>query len=69
MAVRQFTTPLFPTQADCAAACAGITPDTLPPGYTIDYNSTWTPTYAFYSSESSPAHESECWLEVVAKKA
>ena len=67
VAVRQFSTPHFPSQAECAAACGGITPDTLPPGYTIDSNSTWSPTYAFYSSEESSVFESECWLEVVAK--
>ena len=69
-------TPQVPSQwhwqADCDAACGGITPDTLPaglpPGYTIDSNSTWSPTYAFYSSENSPIYENECWVEVVAKK-
>ena len=66
VAVRQFRTPSFPSQAACAAACGGITPDTLPPGYTIDSNSTWSPTFAFYSSEEAPVYENECWVEVVA---
>ena len=67
VAVRQFNTPHFPSQADCAAACEGITPDTLPPGYMINSTSTWSPTYAFYSSENSHLYENECWVEVVAK--
>jgi hypothetical protein len=68
VAVRQFSTPSFPSQADCAAACGGVTQDTLPPGYTIDSNSTWSPTYALYSRENSPVYENECWVEVVAAK-
>ena len=67
VAVRQFSTPHFPSQADYAAACGGITPDTLPPGYSIDLNSTWSPTYAFYSGENAALYENECWVEVVAK--
>jgi hypothetical protein len=67
VAVRQFDTPgRFPTQAEFAAACAGISADSLPSGYAINTTSEWTPTYLLYSAESSPVYESECWVEVTA---
>ena len=66
VAVRQFNTSEFPSEADFAAACGGISPDTLPRGYAVDSNSAWTPTYALYSAEESSPYTNECWVEVVA---
>lgn len=66
IAAVQFTTAALPSQLDFAAACGGITPGALPPGYAPNASSPWTPTYAIYSAEKSPAYECECWVEVSA---
>ena len=65
VAVVQFSTDRFPSEANFSAACAGITADTLPAGYAIDATSAWSPTYALYSAEESPVYENECWLAVL----
>lgn len=66
VAVRQFTTSSLPTELDFNEACAGITADTLPPGFAVDTQSAWSPTFVLYSAEKTTMWENECWLEVLA---
>ena len=65
VAVRQFNTTTVPSELDFVTACAGISPETLPSGYTIDATSHWSPTLAIYSGQESALFENECWFEVI----
>ena len=64
VAVVQFNSSGFPSEQDFAAACGSISPSTLPRGYAVNASSSWSPTYALYSRESSRVFENECWMEV-----
>ena len=67
LGVIQFNTTAFPQQPYFEEACGALTVS-LPPGYTINATSNWTPTYVLYNGEhGGPGGlwTNECWIEVI----
>jgi len=64
LAVFQFNTSIFPALMEFQNCESNLTSRSLPTGFSINYNSSWTPTYAIYNGETAKKYTNECWVEV-----